>query len=292
MIHAVAAAALAFPLGGGTYTVPPQAVPPPSLLSAAAAGRSFGGHTSEADPIAIRVRGRRVQEIYLELHAPCDSQMTFPVATGAFRNPGKRDVPELKDGRISKKGKFTATSAGAVDVGNNQVALVQMGVTGKLGKRRSSGAVAVDVSIVDTTTNQQVDHCSGQLPWSSSVPERRVYSGSTKQATPVVLELNRKRSSISSFWFGLFANCTPDGFIAPSDFITNFKIRKGRFGDDFSDDVPDGAGGSIHLDFKFHGRISRASAHGTIDVTATERDAQGNVTGSCPSGSVGWTARQ
>jgi hypothetical protein len=292
MVHAVAAAAFAFPLGGvGDYRVPPQQVPQTSQVTAAAAGRSYGGHTANAEPISIRVRGRQVTEVVLELRAPCDSQRTFPAATVVLHDPGKSDVPKLDGGRVSKKGRFEGTSAGGVDLGNS-IAIVNMGVDGKLGARRSSGGVAVDVTIADKASGQTVDHCAAAARWSETVPERRVYSGASEQAAPVVLDLSHKRKSVKAFWFGLFADCTPDGSIAPVDAITNFNIHNGRFGDDFSDDVPDGAGGTIHVDFSFHGLISRSAAKGTIDVTATDRDPAGNTIATCPSGKVNWSARQ
>jgi hypothetical protein len=292
VFHAVAAVALAFPLGGaGDYRVPAQPVPQASGVSAAAAGRSYGGHTPGNEPISIRVRGRQVTEAVLELRAPCDSKRTFPVSTVALHDRAKADVPELKGGKVSRKGRFRANALGQVDLGDS-VAAVNMSLEGKLGARRARGALAVDVTIIDKASGQPSDHCAANATWKESVPERRVYSGASAQSAPVVLELTRSRKSVKAFWFGLFADCTPDGSIAPVDVITSFRIHNGRFGDDFSDQGPDGTGGTIHLDFAFHGRMSRAGARGTIEVTATDRDAAGTTISNCPSGPIKWSARQ
>jgi hypothetical protein len=291
VFYAVAAAALAIPLAGaGDYAVPRPSASPGSAVTAAAVGKSYGGHTRAGAPISLRVRGGRVTEIGLEARAPCDSKESFPVASVLVRG-GKSGGPGLRGGKLSRAGRFNATSAGVSDLGT-QVAVVRMAVTGKLGAKRSSGTVQVDVSVEDKATGQQVDHCAAAVRWAESVPERRVLSGSTAQASPVVLELSRDGKAVKRFWFGIFADCTPDGSIAPVDVIANFPIRHGRFGDDFSDEGPDGQGGTIHVDYGFHGRISRRAASGTIEVTATDRDAQGNTVATCPSGAIRWTARQ
>jgi hypothetical protein len=292
VFHAVALASLAFPFGGvGSYPVPPQPLPAPSAVSAAAVGRSYGGLAGGTEPLAIRVRGRQVSEVVLEQHADCDSKQIFPVSSIILHDPGKSQVPKFSGGHMSAKGRFELRATGGVDLGD-QIAVVNMAVDGRLGARRSAGAVAVDVTIADKATGQQVDHCVAASKWVSTAPERRVYSGASEQAAPVVLELSRSRRSVRAFRFGIFSNCTPDGQIAPTDAITSFRIRRGRFGDDFSDEGDDGSGGTIHLDFSFHGTLNRASARGTLNVTATERDAQGNVVASCPSGQLRWTARQ
>jgi hypothetical protein len=290
VFYAAAAAALAFPLGGvGEYQVPPAS--PAPVVSAAAAGQSYGGHTSEGAPIAVRVRGGRVREIVVQARADCESKMTFPVATQLAAG-GKSDAPELKGGKLSRRGAFTATGTGEVDLGD-QFAVASVGVRGKLGARHSSGDLAVAIDVRDKASGQQVDRCTLGAKWAESVPERRVYAGATSQVTPVVLELSRKRTSVKAFWFGLFAPCTPDGSIAPTDVVTDFRIgRDGRFGDDFSDDGSDGAGGTIHIDYRLHGRVSRSSASGTVEVTAIDRDGQGNTLATCPSGAVRWSTRQ
>jgi hypothetical protein len=108
----------------------------------------------------------------------------------------------------------------------------------------------------------------------------------------VVVELKPKRKSVKEFWFGVFAPCAPDGAFAPTYGVQDFPIHNGRFGDDFSDEAPDGSGGVVHLDVSLHGRVSRTSASGTVSITATDRDAAGNTLVTCASGPQGWTARQ
>jgi hypothetical protein len=290
MFGAVAAAALALPLGGvGDYAVPRPPWTPAAAVSAAVAGRGYGGSTSDGSPIAIGVGGRQVTEVVLEVRAPCDSKQTFPVASVLAR--GRQDVPAISGGKLSRTGGFRARATGTADLGT-QSAIIKMGLTGKLGARRSGGTVVVDVTVRDKASGQAVDHCAAATRWSERVPERRVLSGATAQSAPAVLELSPNRRSVKTFRFGIFAGCTPDGSIAPVDVITNFPIRNHRFGDSFSDEGPDGLGGTIHIDYSFRGRMGRAAASGTIAVTATERDAQGNTVATCPSGAVRWATRQ
>jgi hypothetical protein len=295
MLYAAALAAFTLPLGGlgGYQPGPITGAPAPGgavTAATAAAAKTYGGHTSGAEPIVFRARGHRLNAVVMQVHADCDSGAFFPAATTLGRG-GKSTAPAINGGHISRSGKFKATAAGTADLGNES-ATVLIAVNGKLGAKHSSGGVGVDVSVTDNATGRQTDHCRATEPWSQTVPERRTFGGATNEDTPVVIELNRKHTSVRTFWFGLFADCTPDGSINPSDAITNFRIRKHKFGDSFSDEGDDGSGGRLHVDYALKGRIGRAKASGTIQLTATDRDAQGNVTSNCPSGPVRWSARQ
>jgi|1186.fasta_scaffold35843_3 hypothetical protein len=293
MYYAAALAAFALPLGGvGDYRPGPLtgAHATGATVTAAAATRTYGGHTSAGEPIVLRRSGRKVKTIVLQVHTPCDSGAFFPAAT-TIGGGGKSTAPAITGGRLSRKGDFTATASGTADLGS-ETATVLLGVEGRLTAKHSSGAVIVDVTVKDNATGQQTDHCQTSESWSQTVPERRTFGGSTSEDTPVVIELNRTRTSVRTFWFGLFADCMPDGAINPSDAITNFRIRRHRFGDSFSDEGDDGSGGRLHVDYALKGKIGRSTASGTIEITAIDRDAQGNVTSNCPSGPVPWVAQQ
>jgi hypothetical protein len=291
---AIAPAAQASPFGdiGGlmnSYVVPPQPAPV-AEVGAAAATKNFGGQTQQGAPIAFRVSGRRITQMGVQARATCDSGMSYPVATVLVRS-GKTTLPLLQGGAVKKSGKFTAGGTGQADLGS-QVAAVTIAVAGKLGAKRSAGAMAVEVNISDKASGQQVDRCTTAPNWSEKVAERRVFSGLSEQPNPIVLELTSNRKSVKAFWFGFVAACTPDGAIAPADVVTNFPIHNKRFGDDFSADGDDGSGGTLHIDYSLHGKISRASSSGTFEVTATDRDAAGNTISSCPSGPLRWSTRQ
>ena len=294
MIYAAALAAFALPLGGlGDYQPGPITGAPAATgatVTAATAARTYGGHTNGGEPIVFRVRGHRVNTIVLQVHADCASGAFFPAAT-TIGGGTKSTAPAINGGRLSKSGKFSSTAAGTADLGN-ETATVLLAVNGKLGAKHSSGGVGVDISVTDKASGQETDHCQATEKWEATVPERRVFGGSTTQDTPVVIELNRSRTSVRTFWFGVFADCMPDGAINPSDAITNFGIRKHRFGDSFSDEGDDGSGGRLHVDYALKGKIGRSRASGTIQITAIDRDAQGNVTSNCPSGAGPWAAQQ
>jgi hypothetical protein len=232
-----------------------------------------------------------VTDAVIDLRADCDSQHVFPAMLWFSRSSGKSGLPALTGGRLSKRGKFSAGGQVTADLGT-QTAAVTTTLSGKLAAKRSSGAVAVDIVITDKATGQRVDHCAAQDKWKETVPERRVFAGVTDQVAPVVIELSRNRKSVKKFWFGFSAPCTPDGSIAPTDVVTNFRIRHKRFGAAFSDEGSDGAGGTLHVDYSLAGKIGRSSGSGTFSVTATDRDASGAVVSNCPTGSVGWTTTQ
>jgi hypothetical protein len=294
MLYAAALAALALPLGGlGDYQPGPITgahAASGTTVTAAVASRTYGGHTSADEPIVVRVSGHRVSTIVMQVAANCDSGSFFPAAT-TLSSAKKSTVPSIDGGRLSRSGKFSATAAGVADLGN-ETATVLIAVNGKLGARHSSGGVGVDVSVTDNSSGQQTDHCKATEPWAGNVPERRTYGGATIDDRPVVVELNRKRNLVTTFWFGVLADCMPDGALNWSDGITKFPIHKHRFGDSFSDEGADGSGGIVHLDYRLKGKIGRSSASGTIAFTAIDRDAQGNVTSNCPSGPVPWSAHQ
>ena len=291
MSYAAAALALAFPFGGaGEYRPAPQAVAPPAAVTVAAAEKSYGGHTTQGGPIVVRTSGRKVTDVVIDVRAACDSKMVYPVEAWLDRS-GRTGIPFGSGGSLSRRGAFRVASGFGTDLGTQNAAIVTL-VKGKLGASRSKGTVQVDVTIADKATGQTVDHCAAGYRWVENVPERRVYAGVSDQVTPIVLELTKSRRAVKAFWFGLNAPCTPDGAISPIDVVVNFPIRNGRFGDQFSDDGSDGAGGTVHVDYSLAGRIGRRSARGTIGITATDRDAGGNTLSTCSSGDVGWVTTQ
>src|SRR5690349_9027204 len=151
MLYAAALAAFALPLGSlGDYRPGPimgAPTAPGATVTAAATAKTYGGHTSGREPIVFRVHGHRVTTIVMQVHANCDSGSFFP-ATTTLGGGGKSTAPAIHGGRLSRARRFKATAAGTADLGD-QTATVLLQVTGKLGSKRSSGGVLVDVSVTD-----------------------------------------------------------------------------------------------------------------------------------------------
>ena len=68
----------------------------------------------------------------------------------------------------------------------------------------------------------------------------------------------------------------------------NFPVKStGSFGNPFSDEGAVDGGGTRHCDFNIAGRVTKATAKGTLGVKIVETDAAGVAT-TCDTGKVTW----
>lgn len=73
--------------------------------------------------------------------------------------------------------------------------------------------------------------------------------------------------------------------------LTNFPIRAGRFGDDFTLHFGDPSGDHETDAHALTARISRGRLSGTLAVDTTDFDAAGATTATCHTRTVAFTAR-
>jgi len=264
---------------------------------ASAADAVYGGSTSAGAAIVIKAdkKAKVLRSAIVSWSARCDDGRSFPVAVplDAVKaapgfQPGFHELATSRNG----KGRFSGTQLGGFDMGE-QVGTLVATYSGKLTKKRASGALNATITIGDATADTTVATCrTGSVRWSATRSPGRVFAGSTSQDHPIVLRLDARRKSVANLLFGWESStCKPeDLYINANESFSGFPLGSGRFGDAFNETYAPDSGGEGKVAYDVTGRVARARASGTVRINVTETDASGAVTGACDSGTVSWEA--
>jgi hypothetical protein len=273
----------------------------PASLSRGLPGRAtFAGGTSDESPFVLTLSpdGRRVSLLVIHWDAKCTSGETFPF--GDVLVATRRAPPTSGPVRgnpyfgkpIGRTGSFKGTSLSTIEF-ETATANVTQEIRGKLGKSKGTGTWKAHVDVRDKQSGQSTDACdTGTLRWTAPKPQTAFYGGVTTQLEPVVVQLSRNRRSVRLVRIGWAAACVPAGGFAIGDALEKFPLKRGRFGDRFSQSFPIEGGGQRTLDYELTGTVRRKRARGTFKARYKEVDANGTTTGDCVSPKISWRARQ
>lgn len=274
-----------------------MALPVPAAAPAGPAGPAvYGGSTRAGDAIVVDANraATKLRSVVIAWSADCGSGMTLThsdVLRAAPVSPSAVGLPVLGTTR-NRDGRFAGRQR---DVGTLDGASVQATVTlrGTLSRTGASGTMAVEVVIRDASGAAQ-DACRmAATRWRAVRAPGRVYAGSTSQHDPLVVKLNRARTTATDVLLNWqSATCTPpDDFISFGEHFRRFPVSgAGVFGDSFTQSYPAQDGGEDAFAYQLRGRIGRVRARGTFRATATSKNASGATTASCDSAPVTWSA--
>ena len=278
------------PSSPGAYRVPPQVGDYASSASggpahaAATTGRgvTYAASNNRFDPVVVKLArsGRNVTRVVETWTAECQSGDVWP---------------EMGDSRgvltISKDGSFAGTREGQFDLGD-VIAVATATFTGKVSGRKLTATQSATILIIDKQSAEIVDTCGYQATSKLASRRGRVYGGATSQHGALVLERSANGRRVKHLHVGWTADCTPSGWLpAIGDTVTNFPLKRGVFGDRFSQTVARRDGGTNTLDYAVSGKVRRASASGKIDITLTSSDPSGAQEGECRTGALSWKAQ-
>lgn len=265
-------------------------------LPAQAGPAVYGGSTRAGDAIVVTANrsAAKLRSVVIAWDAKCDSGGFLShsdVLRVAPFSPSGAGRPVLGTTR-NRNGRFAGKQLDAGTMDDGSSVLVTVAMRGRLSRTRASGTLAVAVKIRDWS-GAQTDACRmAATPWRAARAAGRIYGGSTSQREPLVLKLNRARTTATDVmldWYS--ATCTqPDDFVSFGEHFDTFPLSgSGVFGDSFTTSYPD-QGGKDDFAYQLRGRIARARARGTFRATATWKDASGAITGSCDSAPIIWSA--
>lgn len=256
------------------YRFGPSAAPtttqPPAATSAAA-GRIYAGSTTHGvEPLVLEVRNRRLTRVVAEYGGPCFAYSNQ--STGA----------QIRAAALNRRGRVSATIRTAVTEATNLysnsasrgVSVVER-VTATVGATTARGTLQATVTFADGTTCTSyaqrftIYHRGGY-----------VYGGVTSQEMPVVLELDDARSRVQHFHIGWVAECADGSFSVVPDYLVDFPITRGRWGDVFQQDYQ-GADLRWTLRYEVSGTLSTTRGTGRMSVDIAGTDATGAVTQGC-----------
>jgi hypothetical protein len=264
--------------------------------SAAAAGKLYGGTTNSDEPVVLRAdrKGVKLKSAAFTFSVDCPSGRTFPISgdVGVRPAPSGNEIPTgVLLAKANKRGRFK-TSLIAPLTGSTSIApILSMFFNGKLKKGTARGTLWADVTVSDPATGQLIEDCGlDQMRWKAVHAPGRVFAGTSQQGMPVVLTANAKHTKVTKLRFGWQTNdCTPPGFIRLGDWINNFHVDRGTFGDAFGQDFPLNGGGTAHYDYVISGRLHKRKASGSFAVTYTETAPSG-AKATCRLPTTNWNA--
>jgi hypothetical protein len=138
-------------------------------------------------------------------------------------------------------------------------------------------------------------HLDASAAAGAKAPGGLVFGGITSASWPVVVALNRTRTRVENVVIGLDLSCSSGDSFGTSDGYQALKISKGRFHKAFGPQRIDAGGVPADIESRVVGRFNkgRGSVRGIWSLKITLYDAAGtNVTDTCESGLVNWTAAQ
>jgi hypothetical protein len=266
------------PSAASVFAMTPARGGAPAMgVAASSRGGTYGGQTSDGDPIVLGLsRSRKaLTRVVDQWNAPCASGMGYP-SSGELRGQIA----------IDGKGRAAGGTSGNADLGGglsgSRTERFALTVRG----RSVSGSWQAHVDIVDTQSQAIRDSCDASFTFKATSSRRRVFGGATSQHTPVMLTRSSRGTKVSRIGLGWRAPCTPQGFFQIGDSFVNFPIKKGRFGDDFTD-RENTQSGPFDFTYSLRGRLGATSGSGTFHGVVTHPGPSGSVT-SCDSGPMTW----
>jgi hypothetical protein len=279
LLAAAPAMADSYRTGGGEVSAmtPSRGGEPAIGPAASSRGGTYGGQTSAGDPIVLVLsRSRKaLTKVVVEWSAPCASGMRYPVA-GELRG----QIP------IDSKGRTAGTTGGNADLGGGLVGNRIEQFTVRVSGRAISGSWRAHVDVVDSQSQTVRDTCDISFTFKATSSRGRVFGGATSQHAPVTLTRSSRGTKVSRIGLGWSAPCTPQGSVHIGDAFVNFPIKKGRFGDDFTD-RQDTQSGPVDYRYSIRGRLGATSGSGTFRGAVSQTDPSGSVI-SCDSGPLTW----
>ena len=258
-----------------TAAVPAFATP------SAARGVNYGGTTGQLQPLVVVLdsTGKTVARIASEGAATCASGTTYLISGDLVAS-----LP------VAATGSFHGQRSAAEPLGGGLTGELDQSISAAVKGRTITGILRAHVDVVSDVDGTLQDTCDLTTRFSLVSAVRREFAGNTSQQAPAVVELTSDRRTVNHFHIGWDGPCMPRAEFQYGEFLRNFTITAGRFGDTWTQRYTEPSGASETQDFSVAGTIRGTTAKGTFSTTITQFDASGAEVGSCRSGPVSWRA--
>ena len=253
-------------------------------------GATYAGSTSADDPIVLHISpgGTRIDRVVMQVEATCAGSQA-PVLFFV-------DRPALVS--VRRSGRFAGVDASQGALVNGNPVATTLVLRGRVEGRRLTGSVGFRGEIKDLA-GVTVDTCEQSVTFKLRSRRGKVFGGTTSQGGPVVAELEDTVAigddsislvaDVRHFHVGWRAACSDGDVLQMGDTVIDFRIRAGRFGDDWSNTYSRPDGSKDILEYSLHGMIERARLTGTFSVRWTHVDAAGVQT-TCETGLLTYTS--
>ena len=257
------------------------AAPPAAATTTAAASTLYAGTTSYGlRPLVIETRGGRISRVVAQYGGTC-----FSYAHDA-RGSAIRGATVSRTGKVRATIRTTVTNASSIFTNATSAAVrVEEQLRATVGPRYISGSVQATVTFADGSTCKsdaerfRIEHRA-----------RRVYGGVTSQQYPVVIELEDDGREVRHLHFGWAAECASGGWSVLSDYLVDFPLTSGTFGDVFPQESP-GQTLTWRYGYDIRGRLTRTGGSGRFQVDLAGVDGAGAIQEGCNTKVVTWSVR-
>jgi hypothetical protein len=245
----------------------------------------YGGVTRGGDPIVITTdaNARKITGAVFRIRVNGDDGDWWPIAGKAQVRTASPDSQTIATGVLmastNARGRFEARLLTTVESSPDRVALGGIILKGTLKPGKASGTIMGWVTVTNPETMELVgNYETRSVKWTAERSAGRVYGGALANDMPIVLKLDRRATKVSEI--GLVCHIdlsTPPGwFWDSSEWLSDFRLRSGRFGDTFRWSEQE-ADWTATYDWKIAGRVTAKSATGSVALTTSVTESSGDV---------------
>jgi hypothetical protein len=256
---------------------------------------TYAGNTQFGRPFVLQVKRGIVIRMAIAWDASCVTSGALPF--GGILERGTGPVPEsvgpesgflFFGGRLTKLGGFSGQGLGTTTVADSD-GVVNQTISGRVKKNRANGRWRVTVDVIDPETSVADDSCkTSTFTWTAARSPKRAYGGFTNQDDPVVVQLNKARSTVSAFRIAWTAPCSDETSVSSSLTLTGLPVANRSFSTERTIDGVTGEDDTpVRYGVKLDGHIANTRATGTFQVSVTNPSAP-SVT--CASPTIEWNA--
>ncbi len=233
----------------------------------------YAGSTKAGDPIVITTdaRGKKITGAVFRVRVDSTDDW-WAAGTSAKVRATAIDPDRIPLGTLftTQNGHGRFAGLVAVQASGDPTMLVSVNLAGSLKPRKATGTLKA--SVVDSQTHSAV--ASGtRIKWTARRAAGRIYGGSTAARLPIVITVDRAHRKVTELGLSCYTDDTaPPGYWASNEWLMNFPIKSGRFGENWSE--PDG---TTMYDWNLAGRIGSKSVTGTFRLWVRGLDTDGTA---------------
>jgi hypothetical protein len=245
----------------------------------------YGGMTRTGDPIVLTTdaKAQKITGAVFRIRVNGDDGDWWPIAGKAKVGIERSDPLTIPNDVLladrNARGRFDVGLLRTVSTSPDRVVLGGITLKGTLKPGKASGTIKGWVTVTNPETMELVgNYETSSVKWTAERSAGRVYGGALANDMPIVLTLDRRATKVSEVALVCDTDqSTPPGWTWNSSvWLSDFRLRSGRFGDTFSypEQEPDW---TATYDWKIAGRVTAKSATGSVALTVGVTESSGDA---------------
>jgi len=255
--------------------------------AAAAVARDgvYGGATRAGDPIVITTdaKAQKITGAVFRVRVNGNDGDWWAIGGKAKVGAQRSDPLTIPNDVLladrNGRGRFDVGLLRTISSSSDRVVLGGITLKGTLKPGKASGTIRGWVTVTNPATMDLVgNYQTASVKWTAERSVGRVYGGALANEMPIVLKLDRRATKVSELALVCDTDrSTPPGWVwNSSEWLADFRLRSGRFGDTFS--YPERASDwTTTYEWKIAGRVTTRSATGSVALTVSVTESSGDA---------------